>query len=85
MTILQAVNEGHRCLSTNYHLLFRFLKLLLFLGVIACMITLSSICKLSVMDLIVCCLAFLPTGWGLLLVSRVCVSCDYFELAQCLC
>ncbi|XP_073110667.1 putative callose synthase 8 isoform X4 [Elaeis guineensis] len=69
--ILEAVNEGHRCLSTNYHLLFRFLKLLLFLGVIACMVTLSSVCKLSITDLIVCCLAFLPTGWGLLLIVQV--------------
>ncbi|XP_073110666.1 putative callose synthase 8 isoform X2 [Elaeis guineensis] len=68
---VKAVNEGHRCLSTNYHLLFRFLKLLLFLGVIACMVTLSSVCKLSITDLIVCCLAFLPTGWGLLLIVQV--------------
>ncbi|XP_038985106.1 putative callose synthase 8 isoform X2 [Phoenix dactylifera] len=68
---VKAVNEGRRHLSTNYHLVFRFLKLVLFLGVIACMITLSRICELSIMDLIVCCLAFLPTGWGLLLIVQV--------------
>ncbi|KAF8408909.1 hypothetical protein HHK36_004979 [Tetracentron sinense] len=68
--IAKAVNEGRQRLSTNYHLLFRFLKALLFLGVLSTIITLSVICELSLMDLIVCCLAFLPTGWGLLSIAQ---------------
>ncbi|RAL44342.1 hypothetical protein DM860_017448 [Cuscuta australis] len=66
----QAVRLGRRFLSADHHLAFRFLKALLFLGVIAIIITLSYICDLSVRDLIVCCLAFLPTGWGLILVAQ---------------
>lgn len=69
--MLQIVNEARRRLSTDYHLAFRLFKLLMFLGVIACLIILSNLCKLSLMDLIMCCLAFIPTGWGLLLVSLI--------------
>jgi hypothetical protein len=42
---------------------------LIFLSVITSLILLYCLCQLSVMDLIICCLAFIPTGWGLLLVS----------------
>lgn len=66
---MQVVGEGSRRLSTNYHLIFRFLKLLIFLSVIAGILTMLSVCQLSIMDLVICCLAFLPTGWGLLSVS----------------
>lgn len=65
---MQIVNVGRERLSTAYHLAFRLFKAFLFLGVLATTITLSRICQLSVKDLIVCCLAFLPTGWGLILV-----------------
>ncbi|VFQ62052.1 unnamed protein product [Cuscuta campestris] len=68
--MVKAVRLGRRFLSADHHLAFRFLKALLFLGVIAIIITLSYICDLSVRDLIVCCLAFLPTGWGLILVAQ---------------
>ncbi|XP_010257761.1 PREDICTED: putative callose synthase 8 isoform X2 [Nelumbo nucifera] len=68
--LVKAMNEGRRRLSANYHLGFRLLKALLFLGVLSIIVTLSVICDLSVMDLIVCCLAFLPTGWGLLSIAQ---------------
>lgn len=67
----QVLNIGRRLLSANHQLTFRMFKAFLFLGVVATIITLSIICHLSVRDLIVCCLAFLPTGWGLILVSPV--------------
>lgn len=59
---------GRQQFSAKHQLVFRFFKAFLFLGVISIIITLSLICKLSLKDMIVCCLAFLPTGWGLLLV-----------------
>lgn len=58
--------------------MFRFFKAFLFLSVFAIVITLSVICELSSKDLIVCCLAFLPTGWGLILVCLV----DYVTRIQ---
>ena len=66
---MQAVNIGRKKLSANHQLWFRLFKALLFLTVLAIIITLSQICQLSFMDLVVCCLAFLPTGWGLIMVS----------------
>ncbi|XP_076887720.1 putative callose synthase 8 [Bidens hawaiensis] len=68
--LIKVVSLGRRHLSDNHQLSFRLFKASLFLAVIATIITLSYICQLSVTDLIVCCLAFLPTGWGLILVAQ---------------
>ncbi|XP_065035131.1 putative callose synthase 8 isoform X3 [Musa acuminata AAA Group] len=70
-SLVKLIHVGRRRLSAKHHLLFRVFKLFLFLSAIACIITLSSVCKLSIMDLFVCCLAFIPTGWGLLLIAQV--------------
>ncbi|KAL6506932.1 putative callose synthase 8 [Orobanche hederae] len=68
--LLKIVNVGRQKLSANHHLAYRLFKAFLFLGVLATIVTLSLICHLSVRDLIVCCLAFLPTGWGLIMVAQ---------------
>lgn len=60
---------GRQQFSTNYHLAFRLFKAFLFIAVLAIIIILSNVFDLSMKDLIVCCLAFLPTGWGLILIS----------------
>lgn len=78
----QAVKVGRYYLSDNYHLAFRIFKAVLFLGVVATIITLSIICKLSLMDLVVCCLAFLPTGWGLILVRFKIYAFSYVYLSH---
>ncbi|MFS7994499.1 putative 1,3-beta-glucan synthase [Helianthus anomalus] len=70
LVLIKVVNVGRNYLSDNHQLSFRLFKASLFLSVIATIITLSYICRLSVTDLIVCCLAFLPTGWGLILVGQ---------------
>lgn len=69
LKLLQLVNCASRRLSTKHQLIFRLIKLLTFLSVVTSLILLYCLCQLSIMDLIICCLAFLPTGWGLLLVS----------------
>lgn len=68
--LIKVVDIGRKYFSANYHLVFRLFKALIFLGVLATIITLSIICDLSFKDLVVCCLAFLPTGWGLILVAQ---------------
>ncbi|XP_071715908.1 putative callose synthase 8 [Rutidosis leptorrhynchoides] len=68
--VIKVVNLGRRYLSDNYQLSFRLFKASLFLSVIATIFTLSFICRLSPTDLIVYCFAFLPTGWGLILVAQ---------------
>ncbi|KAJ4842397.1 putative callose synthase 8 [Turnera subulata] len=69
--LVKAVNIGRKQFSANYHLVFRFFKAFLFIGVLAIIATLSLVCQLSMKDLIVCCLAFLPTGWGLIMIAQV--------------
>ncbi|XP_012074237.1 putative callose synthase 8 isoform X2 [Jatropha curcas] len=68
--LFKAVNMGRNKFSANYHLGFRLFKAFLFIAVVSIIVTLSHICKLSLKDLIVCCLAFLPTGWGLILIAQ---------------
>jgi len=67
--LVKLVNCASRRLSTKHQLIFRVIKLLIFLMVVTSLILLYCLCQLSIMDLIICCLAFIPTGWGLLLVS----------------
>ncbi|XP_031477694.1 putative callose synthase 8 isoform X3 [Nymphaea colorata] len=62
--------EGRRRLSANSHALYRLLKAVLFLCFLSILIVLLSLCGLSGKDLFICALAFLPTGWGLLLVAQ---------------
>ncbi|XP_010552165.1 PREDICTED: putative callose synthase 8 [Tarenaya hassleriana] len=67
---VKAVALGRQLFSTRKHLVFRFFKVFIFLSILAIIITLSRICHLSLKDLVVCCLAFLPTGWGLILIAQ---------------
>ncbi|XP_062218735.1 putative callose synthase 8 [Phragmites australis] len=69
--LVKLVNCASRRLSSKHQLIFRLIKLLIFLAVVTSIILLYSLCQLSIMDLIVCCLAFIPTGWGLLLIIQV--------------
>lgn len=74
---------GRQLLSANYQLGFRFFKAFLFLAVLAIIFTLSIICELSLTDLFVCCLAFMPTAWGLIMVIKLLATlleCHLFNL-----
>lgn len=68
---VKLVNCASRRLSTKHQLIFRLIKLLIFLAMVTSLILLYCLCQLSIMDLIICCLAFIPTGWGLLLIVQV--------------
>ncbi|CAK9325304.1 unnamed protein product [Citrullus colocynthis] len=68
--LVKAVNLGKQQFSANYHFAFRLFKAFLFLGVLAVIISLSVVCQLSLKDMVICSLAFLPTGWGLILFAQ---------------
>ncbi|KAL5707496.1 putative callose synthase 8 [Ranunculus cassubicifolius] len=68
--LTKAMTVGRILLASKYQLSFRFLKALLFIGALSIIISLSIVCDLSLMDLIVGSLAFLPTGWGLILIAQ---------------
>lgn len=66
---LQVISIGRRRLSADFQLVFRLIEGLIFLTFVGVLITLIAITHLTFLDIIVCILAFMPTGWGLLLVS----------------
>lgn len=80
---MQVVNMGRLQFSAKYQLVFRMFKAILFVACLAIIIILSVVCKLSLMDLVVCCLAFLPTGWGLIVVSLIRINPFSFRQFFC--
>ena len=74
---------GRRKFGTDFQLMFRILKALLFLGFMSVMTVLFVVWGLTVSDLFAALLAFLPTGWAILLVSSaIMLSYDIVCLAQ---
>lgn len=67
--LFQLVSVGRRKFSANFQLVFRLIKGLIFITSITVLITLIAAVGMTFRDIIVCILAFMPTGWGLLLVS----------------
>lgn len=78
------MSVGRRRFSATYQLVFRLIKALIFLTFITVLILLIALPHMTFKDIIVCILAFMPTGWGLLLVSYIffvpltfLLSCQY--------
>lgn len=64
---------GRRRFSAEFQLVFRLIKGLIFITFISIIVILTAIAHMTVLDIFVCILAFMPTGWGLLLVSSDCL------------
>lgn len=58
------------------------IKGLIFITFIAILITLIAVPGMTFRDIIVCILAFMPTGWGMLLVSGLFHSFLFFSLSS---
>ncbi|XP_048541404.1 callose synthase 3-like isoform X2 [Triticum urartu] len=70
LLVIMTVAVGRRMLSGNFYLVFRLFKGLIYIPIICIVIILIVIAHLTVQDLFICILAFVPTGWGLLLVAQ---------------
>ncbi|KAK3032507.1 hypothetical protein RJ639_036174 [Escallonia herrerae] len=75
LLVLKMVSMGRRKFGTDFQLMFRILKALLFLGFVSVMTVLFVVCGLTIRDLFASVLAFLPTGWALLLIGQACRPC----------
>ncbi|XAR49505.1 1,3-beta-glucan synthase [Bertholletia excelsa] len=75
LIVLKMVSMGRRKFGTDFQLMFRILKALLFLGFISVMTVLFVVCGLTVRDLFAALLAFMPTGWALILIGQACRPC----------
>ncbi|XP_010462583.1 PREDICTED: callose synthase 7-like [Camelina sativa] len=70
LLVLKMVSMGRRKFGTDFQVMFRILKALLFLGFLSVMTVLFVVCGLTIADLFASILAFLPTGWALLLIGQ---------------
>uniref|UniRef100_A0A1D1XVQ2 1,3-beta-glucan synthase n=2 Tax=Anthurium amnicola TaxID=1678845 RepID=A0A1D1XVQ2_9ARAE len=72
LLVMKTVSVGRRKFSANFQLVFRLIKGLIFLTFVSILITLIALPHMTLQDIIVCILAFMPTGWGLLLIAQAC-------------
>eukprot|EP00257_Ricinus_communis_P021658 XP_015581193.1 callose synthase 5 isoform X2 [Ricinus communis] len=72
MVILKIVSKGRKKFSADFQLMFRLLKLFLFIGCVVTLVILFTTLHLTVGDILQSLLAFLPTGWALLQIAQAC-------------
>ncbi|WMV53781.1 hypothetical protein MTR67_047166 [Solanum verrucosum] len=72
MVVLKIVSLGRKKFSADFQLMFRLLKLFLFIGFIVTFVMLFKFLSLTVGDIFASLLAFLPTGWALLSIAQAC-------------
>ncbi|KAB1209645.1 Callose synthase 7, partial [Morella rubra] len=72
LVVLKVLSMGRQKYATDFQLMFRILKVLLFLSFTSVMTILFVVCGLTVSDLFAAILAFTPTGWALLLIGQAC-------------
>ncbi|KAF4374958.1 hypothetical protein G4B88_004709 [Cannabis sativa] len=68
--VMKTVSVGRRKFSANFQLMFRLIKGLIFMTFVGIIITLIALPHMTVQDILVCILAFMPTGWGMLLIAQ---------------
>lgn len=64
----QLASVGRRKFGTDFQLMSRIVKGLIFLGFLSIMTVLFVVCNLTISDVFSSILAFMPTGWAILLV-----------------
>ncbi|CAL9155136.1 unnamed protein product [Musa hybrid cultivar] len=72
LLVMKTVSVGRRRFSASFQLVFRLIKFLIFLTFVSILITLIALPHMTIQDIVVCFLAFLPTGWGMLLIAQAC-------------
>merc|ERR1712071_505364 len=70
MIILKIVSLGRKKFSAHFQLVFRILKLGIFIGFIITLVLMFKLFELTIGDIFASLLAFMPTGWALLQISQ---------------
>nr|GMD62233.1 callose synthase 2-like [Ipomoea batatas] len=70
LAVMKIVSTGRRKFSADFQLVFRLIEGLIFIAFMSVLITLIAVLHMTFRDIIVCILAFMPTGWGLLLIAQ---------------
>ncbi|KAK1432531.1 hypothetical protein QVD17_09428 [Tagetes erecta] len=72
IVILKIVSMGRKKFSADFQLMFRLLKLFLFIGFIVTLVILFQFLGLTIGDIFASLLAFMPTGWAILQIAQAC-------------
>ncbi|XP_042024280.1 callose synthase 5-like [Salvia splendens] len=72
MIIFKVLSMGRQKLSANFQMAFRLLKLAVFIALLVALILAIKFLGLTVGDIFASLLAFLPTGWALILIAQAC-------------
>ncbi|KAK3199931.1 hypothetical protein Dsin_023346, partial [Dipteronia sinensis] len=72
MIILMIVSMVREKFSADFQLMFRLLKLFLFIGAVVALVLMFVFLELTVGDIFQALLAFLPTGWAIVQISQAC-------------
>ncbi|CAJ1974879.1 unnamed protein product [Sphenostylis stenocarpa] len=72
MVILKIVSMGRKQFSADFQLMFRLVKLFLFIGAIVALCLMFTLLSLTVGDIFASLLAFLPTAWALIQIAQAC-------------
>ncbi|KAI3681239.1 hypothetical protein L6452_36028 [Arctium lappa] len=70
LLVMKVMSYFRKSLSNDYQLAFRLIKGLIFVTFLSVLITLVALPHMTVKDIIVCILALMPTGWGMLLIAQ---------------
>ncbi|KAK9058187.1 hypothetical protein SSX86_023027 [Deinandra increscens subsp. villosa] len=70
LVVMKAMSYWRKTLSADYQLLFRMINGLIVVAFASTLIILIALPHMTLKDIIICILAFLPTGWGLLLIAQ---------------
>ncbi|CAL0316283.1 unnamed protein product [Lupinus luteus] len=68
--VMKTVSVGRRKFSADFQLAFRVIKGLIFLIFFTALIILIALPHMTIQDIVVCTLAFMPTGWGMLQIAQ---------------
>lgn len=74
----QTVSVGRRKFSADFQLVFRLIKGMIFLTFVSVLVTLIALPHMTIQDIVVCILAFMPTGWGMLQVNECFIFSPYY-------
>ncbi|KAL7158229.1 hypothetical protein ABFS83_02G128600 [Erythranthe nasuta] len=70
LLLMKVISAGRRQFSADFQIVFRFIEVLIFLSFVSILITLIVLLNMTLLDVIVAILAFMPTGWGMLLMAQ---------------
>ncbi|MFS7956879.1 putative 1,3-beta-glucan synthase [Helianthus anomalus] len=72
LLVVKAVSFGRMKFSAKFQLVFRLIKGAIFVMFVSILVILIALPHMTLQDIFVCILAFMPTGWGLLLIAQAC-------------